>query len=116
MDALTVGGSALNAFAKKLTGTSGNLANSRTPRYKAVRVNMVEGPGGGVSGVVSRDLTTGPLLPREGLPGEDLSEGSNVDVAREMTDLVVTRRGYQANARAMAQVEETKGTILDIID
>jgi flagellar hook protein FlgE len=33
-------------------------------------------------------------------------ENSNVDIAREFTNLIVLQRGYQANARVVTTVDE----------
>lgn len=108
---------ALRAFSTKLASTANNIANVQSVGYNAQRVHMVEIPGGGVSVTVSRDLTPGPSLPE---PSGTRStgrtrQGSNVDLAREMVDLITTERYYQANARTLRTLAETKGRVLDII-
>jgi len=107
--------SALKAYATQLQVTASNIANFKTPAYKAQRVVMTSGPSGGVSAAITRDLTPGMTLPQEeGLPN-GTQEMSNVDLAREMVELILAKTGYQANARALEVIEETKGKIIDII-
>ncbi|MBW2061104.1 MAG: hypothetical protein JRI95_06010 [Deltaproteobacteria bacterium] len=107
--------SALQAFATKLQATANNIANFITPEYKAERVVMTSGPAGGVLAAVTRDLTPGVTLPQEaGQPGEP-QEMSNVNLANEMIDLMLTRTAYQANARALSITQETNGKVIDII-
>ena len=117
MDVYSPGMTALGAFSTKLSGTASNLANLRSVGYKARRVHMVEIPGGGVSVVVSRDLSPGtPISQVPGTPEQSQPlEGSNVELVRELVDLITTRRAYQANARAFRSMAETKGRVLDIV-
>ncbi len=107
--------SALRAFATQLQVTANNIANFRTPGYKAQRVTMTTSPSGGVSATVSTDLTPGITMPQvEGSPDGE-QEMSNVDLAREMVNLILSKTSYQANARALRSVEDTTGKLLDII-
>ena len=41
-------------------------------------------------------------------------EGSNVDPAREMVDLMLGQRGFQANIKVLQTAEEMLGSVLDI--
>jgi flagellar basal body rod protein FlgG len=109
--------SALGALATRMAASAANTANAQTPGYQARRVDMVEKTGGGVAAVVSRDTTPGPVQTEPlGLPqgGADVVL-SNVDPAREITSQVSTLRLYQANARSLQIMEDTKGALLDII-
>jgi len=118
MDLYGPGMTALRAFSTKLAVSAHNVANLSTPGFKAQRVHMVEVPGGGVTVTISRDLSPGPPL-RARDEGRSKSgrigEGSNVDLARETVDLITSQRDYQANARAVKTLAETKGRVLDII-
>lgn len=57
---------------------------------------------------------TGTEIPQGGAPGESgrgtvvasALEMSNVDLAQEMTDMITTQRGYQANARIITTADE----------
>ncbi|MDF2557322.1 MAG: flagellar hook-basal body protein [Bacillales bacterium] len=42
-------------------------------------------------------------------------EGSNVDLGREMTDLITTQRGFQMNARAVSFADEMLGIANNIV-
>ncbi|MBU2550722.1 MAG: hypothetical protein KKB20_20100 [Proteobacteria bacterium] len=108
---------ALLTYSTRVTATANNLANMESRGYKAQRVHTVELPGGGVSVTVSQDISPGrPIVDPEGLPGsEGPLEGSNVDPGREMIDLITTQRYFEANARALRSIEETRGQVLDIV-
>ncbi|MBW1709894.1 MAG: hypothetical protein JRG97_09850 [Deltaproteobacteria bacterium] len=112
MDSLSISLSALRAYATQLKATANNVANFQTPGYKAQRVVLTSGPSGGVTAAVTRDLSPGMTVPRE---GQEAQEMSNVDLGREMVDLILIKTGYQANARVLQVTEETKGKVIDII-
>ncbi len=117
MDMYGPGMTALRSFSTRMQAVANNVANVQSAGYKAQRVHMVEVPGGGVSVTISRDLSPGAPLPEaEGSsPATGSRQGSNVDLAREMVDMITTERYFQANARALRTMAETKGRVLDII-
>ena len=51
---------------------------------------------------------------RGNVVGQSL-EGSNVDIAREFTNLIVYQRGYQANSKVIAAVDELTQSIINLI-
>jgi len=115
MDAFSISLSGLAAQSTRLAATTDNIANSNTPNYKTQRVVTATTPSGGVSAVVSRDLSPGQPLPQlDGLPARD-GETSNVDLASELVNLMTIRHGFQANLRALKTIIQTKGSVLDII-
>ena len=118
MTTLTPSISALHAFSTQLTTTADNLANIQTNNYQAQQVHLVELRQGGVSAIISRDLTPGPSLPSTfGSPhSNEYQTGSNTDVVQEILNLTITRRAYQANARVLATMDALKGQILDTIE
>ncbi len=115
MDSLSISLSGLKAQATRLSATASNIANGATPNYKAQRVVMTTNPSGGVSAVLSRDLSPGRPIPQiEGLPSRD-KETSNVDLASEMVNLMTIRHSFQANLQALKTILRTKGSVLDIV-
>jgi flagellar hook protein FlgE len=109
--------SALRAFSIKLQSTANNTANMLTDGYKRTRVEFADQKHGGVTATVTRDLTPGTYLPPQpGTPNPDEPrETSNVNLVQETVDLIVTQRAFQANARFISTMDETTGSIIDII-
>ena len=115
MDAFSISLSGLAAQTTRLNATANNIANSNTPNYKAQRVVTTTAPSGGVSAMVSTDLSAGqPLAQVDGLPSQD-GETSNVDLASEMVNLMTIRHGFQANLQALKASIQSKGSVVDII-
>ncbi|MDR2339512.1 MAG: flagellar biosynthesis protein FlgG [Deltaproteobacteria bacterium] len=116
---------ALNAFGVGTQVSAHNLANVLTDGFKAGRTTYMDLPRySGVQAQVQTGLgPTGPLIPVQGLPRdpatpawvpEGFVEGSNTDVATEMVNLIVTSRGYQANAKIIPTVDSMLGTVIDM--
>jgi flagellar basal-body rod protein FlgC len=116
---------ALNAFGTGVQVTAHNLANVLTDGFKAGRVTYQDLPrySGTAAQVQTRLGGDGPLIPVQGLPRDPSTpawvpngfvEGSNTDVAREMVNLIVTHRGYQANAKVVPTVDSMLGTIINL--
>lgn len=72
------------------------------------------------AGIYRATLGSGP--PTQGLPGENgigliqqgALEGSNVNVANSMVDMIATQRGYEMGAKAMKVVDEMWATTNNI--
>jgi flagellar basal-body rod protein FlgC len=110
MDVFGVALSGMQAAQTQLLVGADNIANLNTPGFKSSRVDLAEGPGGGVQVAdIQKDNTPGPL-------GPDGEEGSNVDVASEMVGLSQARTLYTANAMVVRTADQMTGTLLDIMD
>jgi flagellar basal-body rod protein FlgC len=117
---------ALSAFGVGLQSTAHNLANVLTNGFKAGRVTYADLPQqSGVAAVGPQKLDiSGPLVPYgPGLPPlagqspaipEGFAEGSTTDIAREMVDLIVTSRAYQANAKVVPTVDSLLGMVVNL--
>jgi flagellar basal-body rod protein FlgC len=116
---------ALNAFGIGTQVTAHNLANVQTNGFKAGRTTYLDLPRySGVAAQVQPGLgPSGPLIPAPGLPRDPSApawvpagyvEGSNTDVASEMVNLIVTSRGYQANAKIVPTVDSMLGTVINM--
>ncbi|ACX53115.1 fagellar hook-basal body protein [Ammonifex degensii KC4] len=65
---------------------------------------------------------TDPATPTPGAPGTDgrgyirsgFLEMSNVDLAQEFTNMIITQRGYQANARVITTSDELLRELVDL--
>ncbi|MFO7752249.1 MAG: flagellar basal body rod C-terminal domain-containing protein [Desulfobacteraceae bacterium] len=102
--------SAIKGFGTKMASTANNVANSLSVEYKKSRVLMNEQADmQGVTVSLSRIETPGVL----NLYGEELS---NVDIAEEMSSMIVTQNGLDANAEAFKTMDEMAGSIIDIAE
>ena len=120
--------SPLSAFTAYGVGTqvaAHNLANVLTHGFKAGRVTYSDlaNQSGVRVEAVQTGSTAGPLIPYgPGLPdpaGPDrfipdgFAEASTTDIAREMVNLIVNSRTYQANARTADTYDDMLGTIIN---
>lgn len=116
--------SALDAYALSQQVTANNVANMNTEGFNASRVTMedVANQGGVRVQEVRETSDAPPLVPSQRLlevQGQVVQEqayveGSNTDVAREMVNLTVNQRAYEANAAVIRAQDELIGTVLDI--
>ncbi|MDR1037590.1 MAG: flagellar biosynthesis protein FlgG [Deltaproteobacteria bacterium] len=123
--AMYASSTALSAFGIGTQVTAHNLANVLTNGFKAGRTTYQDLPrySGTAAQVQTRMGPDGPLIPWEGLPRDPATpawvpegyvEGSNTDVAREMVNMIVTQRGYQANAKVIPTVDSLLGTVINL--
>lgn len=115
---------ALHGFSIAAGVTANNVANVNTPGFRASTTVLTSGPSdqGVRVGAILRDSSPGPAIPsahlspdpRLGQPLSGMIEGSNVDVGRQMVDLMHTQRAYEANIAAASTQERTLGAVLDM--
>ena len=107
--------SALQAYRKSMRVTAHNIANVNTEEFKKSRAIMKEGAHGGVEVEVSKVNTPGHRYQK--FDGDQLveKESSNVDLAEEIPDLIVTQHTYQANLKVLQTRDKMLGTTLDIL-
>lgn len=118
---------AMRAFGYGLNSTAHNLANVATNGFKSGRVTYEELPGqtGTSANGPQKINTMGPLVPYgPGLPPvegqnpavpEGFAEGSNTDVPREMVNMIVDSRSYQANAKTVQTTDSMLGIAINMI-
>jgi flagellar hook protein FlgE len=88
--------SALRAFGTGLDVTANNIANMNTPGFKPTSAVMNEDPNGGVKVTLSR------------------SQVAEVDLAKEMTDMMIEKLGVQANIKSLQTADQTLKSLIDI--
>lgn len=98
--------SALNANSVLLANASSNVANMNTRDYKAIRTTITEGAHGGIDTVTTRSAARGS-------PDEGGHMTSNVDLPREIADLLRARTGFEA---ALCAVGAREGMIEDLMN
>ncbi|MEF2145051.1 MAG: flagellar basal body rod C-terminal domain-containing protein [Desulfovibrionaceae bacterium] len=107
---------ALSALSEAMQVTANNVANVSTPEFQASRARFEDGPGG--QGVrishLDVDHSPGPYQ-LETMPGGlEYVEGSNVDIGREMVDLILTENAFSANAVMVREWDRTMGLVVDL--
>ena len=120
---MQVNASALNALATVQAVSANNLANMNTNRFQASNVHLAEqAPRGVEVAGITRDTSTGPLVPEQRLVEEDgrirqTTEpvpGSTTDPVEEFVTMMSTEHAFSANAKALQTQAAMLGTIVDM--
>lgn len=106
--------SALFGFQKKVDAIAHNTANVNTDGFKHSQVHLEESAPLGVKATVRTIDTPGPTVLEQTPEGQQLVEKSNVDLSREIPNLMMSRRFYQANLKTIKVEDEMLGSLLDI--
>ncbi len=106
--------SGLRASETKLAVNANNIANVNTDGFKKSRVNMQQASEGGVSVTLTQVNLPGFPLGIDEQTGKQI-ESSNVDLAGEMVDQMVTRYAFEANVITIKTADEMQQTLLDIL-
>ncbi len=107
--------SALNAFGTKMEVTAQNTANLQSEEYKSLEAIFTGGDTGSVEVTLSESQAPGPLISVQENGQTVEKELSNVDLAEEISDTVLTSTGYDANLRVLSTRDEMLGSLLDIV-
>lgn len=99
--------SSLNANAALLTNAGSNVANLNTTEYKSIDTVIVEGQNDEVTFTTRRDLSAGSI-------DSDGQETSNVDLAKEFTDMVIAEDGYSSSLQAIKVRERMFDDLMNI--
>lgn len=109
--------SGLTAAQTRITTAAHNTANANTYGFKKHRALHQEvQPQGGVTTTIEQVDTPGPVVFRETENGLIVVEQSNVDLGEEAVNLLLGKRIFEANARALGIQIKTLGSVLDIIE
>ncbi|MDZ7640414.1 MAG: flagellar basal body rod C-terminal domain-containing protein [Desulfurivibrio sp.] len=107
--------SSLQALQQKSSATAHNVANVDTDGYKKVKVSLAETtPPGGVEARAEKIDTPGPMVQEQTADGPELVEQSNVDLAEEIPNMMLSRRYFQANLKVVQTEDERLGSLLNI--
>ena len=107
--------SALSAYGKKAGVTADNVANWQSDEFKKSQALFTEGENKTVEVEIRRIDTPGPLVD-EVKDGETVQKQlSNVELAEEIPQTVVTQRGYEANLKTITVQDEALKSIIDIV-
>lgn len=107
--------SALQAYKTQMQVTSNNVANVNTEGFKKSKATLKEGDNGDVQVAVNRVNTPGHRY--QELEGDKMveKETSNVDLAEEFPQMMVTQHAYEANMKVLQAQDKMMGTTLDIL-
>lgn len=116
---------ALDVMGIQLMVTANNVANVNTEEFRASRVDLEDGPQG--QGVRVQDIRRrseqGPRIPDDperlaaagyATAAEGWVQGSNTDLAVELTWLMREESAYTANLRVMRTAHEMTGNIIEL--
>ena len=107
--------SAVQAYSLKTQATANNVANLNTDGFKGDLVTLSSQLPQGVTTNVSKDTSAGALLPEMTSTGEEeMVEQSNVDLAKEMVDLITEKHGFSANIKTLQTADEMSKTVIDL--
>lgn len=135
VDALSIALTGLQAQSQRLAASASNIANANTTGalptpeapastvYKPLNVSftalMAGDQGGGVSATVTADengyspvYDPGSVYANE----QGLSAAPNVDLAREMVNIIETKLAYKADLSVIKAQKNMTGDLLDIFE
>jgi flagellar basal body rod protein FlgG len=108
--------SGLAAAQKRITVAAHNTANANTDGFKKQRALHQEVQPQGVATTVEQVNTPGSIAFRETENGLTQFEQSNVNLEEEAVNLLIGKRHYEANLRALDIQNKTLGSVLDILE
>lgn len=117
---LFLGAGVLRVHAVGMQVGAHNIANVSTDGFEPQRAVYATGPRGwgvdlqtvekagldGRAGAASQPLANGK--------GAEIANASGTELAREIPNLIMTQRGFEANAATVRTADEMLGTLLDI--
>ena len=103
--------SALYAFGRKLSNTGHNVSNINTNGYKK-RIAVITEDGNKLPQVnIMQSVQPGMVVLEDGL----LKETSNIDLAEEFPQMMITQRGYEANINSLKAQNDLLKSAIDIM-
>jgi len=106
--------SGLYSFGTKIQSNSNNVANANSEGFKRTRVVLKSAEPQGVESQIERIDVPGPTVFEEGADGIVPVELSNVDLARELPEMYLNSRMYEANLKTIEVVDDMIGDLLNI--
>ncbi len=100
--------SSLRAHEILLANASSNVANMNTPDYKAIRTTITPSLDGAVDVATSRSDEPSAL-------NSDGRMESNVDAAKEFTDMMRAKTGFESVLNAIRTREDMLDDLMDIL-
>ncbi len=112
-DAMNTALSGLRSFFIKMDVAADNIANVHTHNFKKSRALLEAADPSGVKVSISKVDTPGISLPPDG--SGEVQETSNVSLAEELVDLMITGHACTAAVKTMTAEDEMEQPLLDIL-
>jgi len=112
INGLSASVSGLWVFVRKLENAARNIANSNSEGYKSKKATIVEDKAGLPTVEITVENTPGVSFQEE---DGVMRETSNVELSKEIPDLLISKRGYEANLKSIKTQDEMLDSLLDII-
>lgn len=106
--------SGLSAHSAKIHSNANNIANAGTEGFKKSRVILSAAEPQGVIARSEQVEASGPMMVVASGNGMELIEQSNVDIGRELPELSLNSRCYEANLKTLQAADEMLGGLLRI--
>lgn len=106
--------SALNAFSTRTQSNANNIANANTNEFKKTRVPLASQDPHGVRTTIQKVETPGAKVFEEGPEGMEEVELSNVELSREIPEMMVNSTMYKANLKTLQVTDEMTGSLLKL--
>jgi len=106
--------SAIQAYSTRIAANANNIANSATPEYKKTRVTLSDVQPAGVKAAISKITEPGPIIYEQTTIGLEQIEQSNVDLGRELPEMMLNRHFFRANIKTLQTADELLGSVLDL--
>ncbi len=106
--------SGMQAFSTKINSNANNIANISSEGFKKTQVTLANQAPQGVKASVETVDKPGTIRIEETSRGTESVELSNVDLAKELPDLQLNARFYQANMKTLDVVDEMTKSLLNI--
>lgn len=104
----------LQGFERSITVAAHNLANIRTDGFQPSRINFSEASTGGVATHVVPDLSRGSTLAHDTLHDHSRIEQSAMESGEDILDLLLGRRGFEANLKSIQTADNILGTVVNL--
>jgi len=108
--------SAIQAYGVKMGVHADNVANVETEGFKKSRADLKEGVRNEVQVEVSKVETPGPAIAEVTNGQTELKEMSNVDLAEEIPQTILTQRGFDVNFITLKAQDQMLGSVIDILE
>lgn len=106
--------SGIQAFSLKTQATANNIANLNTDGFQRDVVTLSSQSPQGVVAEVNKDQTPGALMVETTAAGEEMVEQSNVDLVREVPELLMDKQGFNAALKTLQVSDQMTETLIDL--
>jgi flagellar hook protein FlgE len=107
--------SGLQAFSKQIAISANNVANALSDDFKSSRAINTQEENNQVTSTITQTNNPGPLVEDPLKNDGSLKELSNTDIAEEFVQQISAQQGFNANVKTIQTIDETTGSLLDLV-